>query len=55
MFFTAFDKERKLFSGPKKEFILDTENVSLGKFVLDTLQKNGSKIAQVCNFYQKMI
>lgn len=49
MFFTAFDEERKLFSGPKTEFILNPKNVSLGKFVLDTLKKNGTKIAQVGN------
>lgn len=53
MFFTTFDQEKKLFSGPKTKFVLDPENASLGKFVLDTLQKNGSKLAQVYNSYPK--
>lgn len=46
MFRTAFDKENKQWNGPKIDPIFNP-NTSLGNVILNILQMNGSRIAQV--------
>ncbi|XP_055309667.1 uncharacterized protein LOC129573305 [Sitodiplosis mosellana] len=47
MFRTIFDKERKQWSGPKTESIFNPHS-SLGNVILNVLQVNGSRVAQIC-------
>lgn len=53
MFRTIFDEEKKQWNGPQTDTIFNP-NTSLGNVILNSLQVNGSRIAQVrflCVFF----